>query len=230
MLNYKHLFAAATLAVATTLPALAQPVEPVVVLDEAFDDITALTSWARINYSEPRGQLWFQGNPGVFSAHEGAPGAYLAANYLSAEHGTGAIDNWLVTPELSFIGPSTLSFMARGAQDAGFADLLEVRFSAGPDTSAASFATLLTTVGGVGTFPATWQEFTANFDYEGTGRFAFRYVGDAAAANYIGLDSVLVSTVPEADTWLMLLCGLGAVAFLRRRDHSAQPRFGEHNA
>ncbi len=226
----KHLFAAAALTVATALPALAQTVEPIVVLDEEFNDITSLTSWARISYSAPRGQLWFQGNPGIFPAHAGAPDAYLAANFLSAENGTGAIDNWLISPELTFIGPSTLSFMARGAQDPGFADLLEVRFSAGPDTSAASFATLLTTVGGVGAFPATWQEFSASFDYEGTGRFAFRYLGDASAANYIGLDSVLVSTVPEADTWRMLLIGLGAVAFLRGRKQSPQPTFGEHHA
>ncbi|MES2898726.1 MAG: choice-of-anchor J domain-containing protein [Pseudomonadota bacterium] len=225
----KHLFGAATLALAAALPSVAAA-QSIVVLEEQFNDITSLTSWARINNSVPRGRLWFQGNPGIFAAHSGAPDSYIAANFLSAENGTGAIDNWLISPELTFLGPSTLSFFARGEATPNFNDILEVRFSMGADTAPANFATLLTTVGGVTSFPTTWQEFSASFDYAGTGRFAFRYLGDAAAANYVGLDSVFVTTVPEADTYLMLIIGLGAVAFLRRREHKSNPLFGENHA
>jgi len=228
MYSPKHLLGAVTVALAAALPSVATA-QSIVVLDEQFNDITALTSWARINNSEPRGRLWLQGNSGIFPAHRGAPDSYIAANFLSAENGAGAIDNWLISPELTFLGASTLSFFARGEASPNFNDILEVRFGIGADTAPGNFGTLLTTVGGVTSFPSTWQEFTTSFNYAGTGRFAFRYLGDATAANYIGVDSVFVTSVPEADAYLMLLIGLGAVAFLRRREHLANPLLGDNH-
>jgi hypothetical protein len=50
----------------------------------------------------------------------------------------------------------------------------------------------------------------------GSGRFAFRYLGDATA-NYIGIDTVTVNAVPEPSAWLMLGLGLGLTTLLLRR-------------
>jgi hypothetical protein len=183
---------------------------PVIVLSEGFDDIGTLSTWSVANLSTPPGLDWFQGNPGVFPAYAGAPDSYTAVNFLSAQGGAGFIDNWLLTPELTLQGPSSLSFYTRAAC-AGFLDTLEVRFGAN-----GNFDTLLGTIGG-GAYPTDWQNFSANIDFTGTGRFAFRYIGDAASANYIGLDSVLVTSVPEPSVNLLLAAGVLLLVGLRRR-------------
>ena len=218
MNKIKKLCAAAGFALAAAFPAACYA--QIEVLDESFDEIATLSGWSLINASSPAGRSWFQGNPGIFGAQAGDANAYIAANYLSARNGAGNIDNWLLTPTLDLLGPTTLSFFARSAAAAGLNDTIEVRFSPGAGSSLAGFTTLLGTVGGVDDFPATWAQFTANIDYEGSGRFAFRYVGDAAASNYVGIDTVFVTTVPEPGAYLMLLAGLGTIggfAALRRR-------------
>ncbi len=211
MKSLKHLLAVALFALAASFPAVTMAAKQVMVLDEQFNDIAALSDWTMLNASTPTGLNWFQGNAGIFSAYQGAPGAYAAANYLSAQDGSGFIDNWLITPELTLQGLSTLSFFGRAASSPGFNDTLEVRFGNGGD-----FSRLVGTLGGTTPFPTTWQQFTATLDFTGTGRFAFRYVGDAAASNYIGIDSLLVTTVPEPSAWLMLLAGLCALSAWRR--------------
>ncbi len=218
MNQLKQFAAWALFAIAAAFPvsvmAAPPPGAPVTVLDEGFNDVAALADWVLLNASSPPGLSWFQGNAGVFPAYAGAGDAYVAANYLSAQNGSGLIDNWLITPELTLLGPTTLSFLARTALATGFHDTLEIRFGSAAD----SFSTLLGTIGGVNAFPTSWQNFTASIDYTGTGRFAFRYIGDAAAANYIGLDSVLVATVPEPSAWLMLTAG--ALLLVARRRHA----------
>ena len=95
--------------------------------------------------------------------------------------------------------------------------MLEVRFSAGAGTGTGGFSTLLTTIGGPSAYPGNWQQFSADLMLSGSGRFAFRYLGDAATSNYIGIDSILVSAVPEPSAWLMLGIGLGVLPLLRRQ-------------
>ncbi|MBZ2207089.1 choice-of-anchor J domain-containing protein [Massilia sp. R798] len=51
----------------------------------------------------------------------------------------------------------------------------------------------------------------------GEGRFAFRYTGDADVANYVGIDTVSVLSVPEPSAYLMLGVGLFGLTMLRRR-------------
>lgn len=216
MNQLKQFAARALFALTAALPVsaiAAPPGAPVTVLDEGFNDVATLTSWVMLNDSTPPGLSWFQGNAGIFPAYAGAAGAYVAANFLSARNGSGFIDNWLITPELTLLGPTTLSFLARAALAPGFHDTLEIRFG----TEADAFSTLLGTIGGASAFPTSWENFTASIDYIGIGRFAFRYVGDAAASNYIGLDSVLVATVPEPSAWLMLTAGAMLLVGLRRR-------------
>ncbi|NHZ79828.1 PEP-CTERM sorting domain-containing protein [Massilia sp. CCM 8695] len=211
------LLATAAFAVAAALPAASHAIEPIVVLNENFNDISTLNNWAFTNNSVPPGQAWSQGNPGVFPAPSGPPSSYVAANYLSAQNGMGSIDNWLITPVVTLIGPSELSFFTRSASASGFGDTLEVRFSPGGGTDTGGFNTVLGVLGGISDYPTVWQQVISSLDYNGQGRFAFRYVGDASAANYIGLDAVVVTTVPEPGTWLMLLVGVGSLVLLRRR-------------
>lgn len=186
-----------------------------VILDEGFDDINSLAGWQLINNSVPAGQPWFQGNAGVFGAHSGAADSYIAANFLSASGGFGNIDNWLLTPELTLSGTTLVSFYTRSANTPGYGDTLELRF--GTSTNPVSFAQTLLTVGGTDLYPNIWTLNQASLDITGSGRFAFHYLGDAAASDYIGIDSVSVAAIPEASTWAMLLAGLGLIGFMRGR-------------
>lgn len=217
-MNSLHkLIAVAAIAVAAALPGVSHAIDPIVVLNEDFNDIGTLNNWTFLNNSVPPGQPWSQGNGGVFPAPSGPASSYIAANYLSAQNGMGSIDNWAITPVVKLLGPSELSFFTRSASASGFGDTLEVRFSPGTGSDTGSFGTVLGVLGGITDYPTVWQQVISSIDYTGQGRFAFRYIGDAAAANYIGIDAVVVTTVPEPLTYLMLLAGLGTLVLLRRR-------------
>jgi hypothetical protein len=212
----KTLFATAALSLAA-LGATSACAAGVEVLNEGFDDVVGLAGWAQVNNSVPAGNAWFQGNPGLFPAQAGAPDAYAAVNFLSAANGSGSVDNWLITPVLDLSGTTVLSFYTRHDGLPGFNDLLEVRYAAGTGTDVADFATLLTTVGGTAGYPTDWQQFTATVTNDGSGRFAFRYLGQADTLNYVGLDTVsVVTAVPEPVHWMMLALGLGMLTLLRR--------------
>jgi hypothetical protein len=186
-----------------------------VILNEKFNNVRALSGWTMTNQSTPVGLSWFQGNPGVFGAQAGPAGSYIAANFPSADQGGGSIDNWLITPQLSLGGAAQLSFFTRAQTLPGFNDMLELRFSAGGGNDTGGFSTLLATIGGRDAYPDHWQQFTANLNFSGDGRFAFRYVGDAAVANYIGIDTVRVmTTVPEPTTYLLLGIGMAVLSLL----------------
>jgi len=213
-----NLLMASAALVAAALSSHAAQAADVTVLDEGFGDLAGLSGWERVNRSFPPGTGWFQGNPGIFASQAGAPNAYAAANYLGAYNGMGVVDNWLITPTLSLGGLSTLSFFTSHELADGLDDLLEVRFGSGSGTDAASFGTLLTTIGGDTGFPGDWQQWSTGLNFTGEGRFAFRYLGDAAVLGYVGLDTVrVVTAVPEPRGVLMLLGGLGLLALFRRR-------------
>jgi hypothetical protein len=206
-------YAAGALALALLAPG-AQAAVGTTVLNEGFDDVSLLEGWSQVNYSSPQGQGWFQGSGDIFSAQSGGAGSYIATNFKSAEGGAGTVDNWLISPLLNLTGTTVLSFFSRSNGTPAYSDQLEVRFDEGFGT----FDTLLATVGGLETYPASWTAFTATLSLEGSGRFAFRYLGDADALDYIGVDSVKVLTaVPEPSSWLMLTLGLAGVAVLRRK-------------
>jgi len=191
------------------------------VLSEDFANLADSPGWVRINRSIPLGAPWCQGNPDIFPAQAGVPDAYAAASCLSTAHGIGRVDNWLITPTLTLSGPTTLSFFTSRERVDGFDDLLEVRYGSvhcsGAD--AASFDTLLASIGGAADFPAQWQPWHLDLTVDGTGRFAFRYLGDAARLSHIGLDTVRVVTrLPEPTSRLLLADGLGVLGLLRRHE------------
>jgi len=189
------------------------------VLSEDFGCLADAPGWVRINRSIPPGAPWCQGDPDVFPAQAGAPGAYAAASCLGAAHGVGRVDNWLITPTLTLSGPTTLSFFTSRERVDGFDDLLEVRFGRGSATAAASFDTLLASIAGAADFPAQWQPWHLDLTVDGTGRFAFRYLGDAARLSLVGLDTVRVVTrLPEPTSRLLLVDGLGVLGLLRRHE------------
>lgn len=194
---------------------------------EGFDDIASLAAagWVFTNASTPVGESWFQGNAGIFAAQAGAAASYAGANFNSTTAIDGVVNNWLISPELSLGAGSSLSFYTR-ASDAGFLDLLEIRFSSGADASVAGFTTLLGTVGSstAASYPVDgWVAVTLTLPTAVSGRFAFHYnVPNALDASYIGIDSVTVSAVPEPTSALLLGLGLAAVAAAGRRTRAGR--------
>lgn len=192
------------------------------VLSEGFTDVAGLATsgWVFTNASAPAGLAWFQGNSGIFPAQAGAADSYAAANFNSTTAVSGVVDNWLISPELAVGTGSTLSFVTR-ASDAGFFDLLEVRFSSGAGAAVAGFSTLVGTVGSATTaaYPvAGWTAVAFALPAASTGRFALRYTApNALDASFIGVDSLVVTAVPEPTAWALFGVGLVAVGAVARR-------------
>jgi hypothetical protein len=210
--RFSTAFATAALSLAACLPATAQT------LTQGFDDVAALSDWLTINESAPPGESWFQGNPGIFAAQAGAADSYIAASFLSADNGQGTIDNWLLTPQLTGAGLTTLSFYTRSAGTPGFADTLDVLYGSGSTT--AGFSQTVLSIGGAAAYPDGWQEYTVTVDASSGGRFAFRYTGSGDVNDYIGIDSVNIAmahAVPEPSPGVLFGAGLALLGLMGRR-------------
>jgi hypothetical protein len=201
-------------------------------LFEGFNDITTLagSGWSLQNNSSPLGSgTWFQGSTGVFNAQAGAPNSYLGANF-NFTTGENTINAWAMSPTQTFNNGDVIKFWTRTVIESFFADQLRLKLSlAGASTSASDFTTTLLTVNNsfpdpLG-YPFAWTEFTATLSGLGgptSGRFAFHYDvpsgGPAGAnSNYIGIDTVSYTAVPEPTSALVLAgLSLGACFFRRR--------------
>src|SRR5688572_3473486 len=100
-------------------------------LTENFDNITTLTGsgWLLQNNSVPVGSTgWFQGNPTVYAAFNGATNSYIGANFNNTT-GANTISNWLVTPNFTIKNGDVITFYTRCSPDNAYADNLQVRMS-----------------------------------------------------------------------------------------------------
>lgn len=210
------------------------PYAAAILLDEGFDDITTLTGagWVMSNMSVGLGVTsWFQGNFSVFNAYDGAPSAYIGANFNNTS-GVGTISNWLISPQLTISNGDQISFYTTTVFSSSFPDRLQLRLSTngastdvGADAnSVGDFTTLILDINPaltLGGFPETWTQFTATItglSNQVSGRFALRYYvtnggPSGANSNYIGIDRVVFNSVGEVPVapWALAI-GIGLIA------------------
>jgi hypothetical protein len=193
----------------------------VTLIEEGFDNIASLADvWSLVNQSTAGGltATFFQGSTAVFDAQAGAANSYIASNYEVAAPG-GTVSNWLVTPSFSTEVAGSVSFWLRGDPFEGTQDVVKYGFIdvAPSGTAAGTFASSTTVTANT----AGWQQITVSFAAGGAGSVGrFGWEHGNVAANYIGIDSVLitnVSAVPEPAESLLLSLGLLGVFLMRRR-------------
>jgi hypothetical protein len=203
-------------------------------LTENFDNGVP-SGWTINNLSDPLGRAsWFQGWKNVFEAHDGAADSFLAANFNAGDD-VSHISNWLIMPTSTYNNGDTLSFFTRTEDLSAYPDRLDVRFSSvgGTDVgdtaaSVGTFSTLMLSINPdeqVYGYPDFWMRYSvtlSGLNGPTSGAFAFHYVVNdggplGSNSNYIGIDTVRVTAVPEPGTYLMLGAGLGLIGLMRKR-------------
>lgn len=225
------------LLVLLTLAFLPATARASITLSGDFDNVSTLAAdgWVVTNNSNPVGPAsWFQGDTLIFASHQGAGESYIAANAQSVLGDVGTISNWLITPNVSFNNGDVFSFYTRTRLGSDLPDRLQllmstsgVNFDVGTSaTDVGVFTTLLEDINpsyGVGGYPEAWTQFNVTLSGLAgptSGRFAFRYFVESAGAtggnsNFIGIDTVRLTAVPEPSSALVLL--LGSLCLIRRR-------------
>ena len=218
---------------AATALAVGMTAEAGVIVSEGFEATGVPSGWAVVNRSTPVGpESWGKGNTNIFNAQSGTTGSYFADSFEAASQAgtTATIADYLITPTILLNNGYTFSFWARSDGDPAFADRLQLVMStSGTSTAAASFATVLLSINPTvasGGFPTDWTQYTGTISGLAgltTGRLAFLYSIPNAltAGDYIGVDNVVITAVPEPETVAMLALGLGAMGLSRRRSRRA---------
>ena len=217
------------------------------VLQEDFANVPGLAKagWVFQNNSDPQPATngdWAQGDTSVFYDRTSVDNSYISASYQSVGEPGGTISNWLLTPTIPLANGDKIQFYTRTVDALAFPDRLETRLSLSGNssnvgTTAASvgdFTDLLLTINpnlqnGSANYPTTFTQFDITLSGlpagAALGRIGFRYfVPDAGTfgtnGNYIGLDSLTVTAVPEPGAaWILGIgsCALGAGLRRRRR-------------
>ncbi|HMO16022.1 MAG TPA: choice-of-anchor J domain-containing protein [Pirellulaceae bacterium] len=218
---------------------------PGVVAQSFFEDFTTMTTaqtglvpggetvalpsgnWHAVNASVPLGITgWFGHSTELTPLIDGQ---FLAANF-NATTGSNTINSFFMSPVVFFNNGDTINFFTRSASD-DFPDRLRVMWSGqGNSTSIDDFDTVLLSINEnlqIGGYPTDWTAF--NITISGLlaptfGRFAFNYNvtdggPDGINSDFIGIDLVSYTAVPEPSSGLFLLFGLAFSQIMVRRRH-----------
>ena len=187
-------------------------------IKEGFESLSALmaSGWTLRNASTPLGSTGVGlGDPRIFAAQAGTPGSYLSADHKNAASG-GKIETWILSPAFSTEQGGTASFWLRGDVPAGHQDTGRAGVTEG-----GSSCEVCGLGDGFTDWYATgrWTQVVIDFAARGPGtqaRFAIVYEGLESSANYIGIDSLQITSVPEPGSWLLVAGGLSVLAVRRR--------------
>ena len=165
------------------------------------------------------GATWFQGNPTVFAAYNGAADAYVAANYQVVTN-MNDIDSWLVTPAMNISAGDVISFYCRTQAGSIWPDSVRVMYSAAGDSTPEGLTWV--ELGRFQAYDQAWEQKIYTVAASGaTARFAIRYAvieggPNGNNSNFIGIDQLDIYTPQAVDGQLYAMdnipsgCGLSA--------------------
>lgn len=166
--------------------------------EENMDNISLLESQGWIFYDVDGLGLttYFQGNESVFDSFNGANNSYLGQNYNGAFNGGSLIDQWLITPLINSIGPTTFSFMASSIVSP-FTDHFQIYYSPTGCSDLSTFVLLRDRT----EIADGWNQYNETVESNGSVRFAIRYYETDGGptgtySDYWGLDNVQVYGTP----------------------------------
>ena len=205
---------------AMALAGTAMSAQAGVLLSEGFENMSSLAAkgWVFTDKSTPGGLThgWFQGDQSQFGAQAGSPYSYAAANFNGAPAG-GTLDAWMLTPIFDASHGATVSFYLRAGQADGYFDQINFGFVNADGTLTGVPLTAINAVP-----DGDWVKYTTSVAWNtlGSVRFAFQYTGSADTANYAGVDSLVISEVPEPASMALIAGGLLGLGAARRRSRA----------